>query len=74
MVIKFINLKELLENLILVINSKKIIKRYKKLDITCIKCDGLHAWLQTQSQFIAMVSSLIARRWVRLNDGSDVKL
>ena len=29
---------------------KKIIKRYKKkMDITWISCDSLHAWLQTQS-------------------------
>ena len=24
---------------------KKIIKRYKKLDVTWISCDSLHAWL-----------------------------
>ena len=31
---------------------KKIIKRYKKkkMDITWISCDSLHAWLQTQSR------------------------
>ena len=36
----------------------------KKLDIVCISCDSLHASLLTQSPFIAMVSSLIARLWV----------
>ena len=45
---------------------KNIIKGYKKkLDITWIICDSLHAWLLIQSLCIAMVSSLIARRWVR---------
>ena len=52
MVIKFINSKELLENLILVIISKKIlIKRYKKkFDITWISCDSLHVWLLTRER------------------------
>ena len=42
---------------------KKIIKRFfkKKWNTTWILCDSLHAWLQTQLRFIAMVSSLIAR-------------
>ena len=45
---------------------KKIIKRYKKkMDITWISCDSLHAWLQTQSRVLAVASSSIARRWVR---------
>ena len=39
---------------------KNIIKCYIKVG----PCDSLHAWLYTQSWFIAMVSSLIARRWV----------
>ena len=46
MVIKFINSKELLGNLFLVINSKRlssVIK--KKFYITWISCDSLHAWL-----------------------------
>ena len=30
---------------------KRVVKRYKKLDITWISCDSLHAWLQTQSRF-----------------------
>ena len=29
-----------------------------------MSCDSLHAWFKTQSCFIAMVSSLIARRWI----------
>ena len=46
---------------------KKIIKSYKKLNITWISCDNLHVWLQTQSWFIAIhvVSSFITRLWVR---------
>ena len=35
------------------------------LDISWMSCDSLHAWFKTQSWFIAMVSSLTARRWVR---------
>ena len=31
MVIQFMNLKELLENLVLVVNLKKIMKRYKRV-------------------------------------------
>ena len=38
---------------------KETSKRYKKLDITWISCNSLYFWLQTQLQFIAMVSSLI---------------
>ena len=36
---------ELLENLILVINSKILSNFIKKKDITLISCDSLHAWL-----------------------------
>ena len=43
---------------------KKIIKRYKKMNITWISCDSLHEWLQTQSRVLAVASSSIARRWV----------
>ena len=45
MVIKFINSKELLENLILVINFKMLSNFIKKLDIIWISCDSLHVWL-----------------------------
>ena len=37
--------------------SKKIIKRYKKWVTTWISCDCLHAWLNPQLGFAAMVSS-----------------
>ena len=48
------------------VRNPKIIKRYKKkMDITWISCDSLHAWLQTQSRVLAVASSSIARRWVR---------
>ena len=56
-----VNSKELLENLIFVINSKRLSNVIKKLDLTWISCDSLHNWLKTQSRFIAMISSLIAR-------------
>ena len=65
MVILFINSKELLVGPNLVINLKKIIKHLnviKMVDTTWISCDCLHVWLLTQSPFIDMVSSSIARR------------
>ena len=39
------NVDNLLENLILLINSKRVSNIIKKLDITWISCDGLYAWL-----------------------------
>ena len=39
-----INSKELLENLILVINSKELSTVIKRLDITWISCESQHAW------------------------------
>ena len=65
MVIQFINSKELFKSLILVINLKRKLNVIKKWDTTWISCDSLHAWLLTKSWFIAMVSSLIVRGWVR---------
>ena len=42
---------------------KKIIKRYKKkMDITWISCDSLHAWFQTQSRVLAVASSSMGDR------------
>ena len=29
-----------------------------------MSCSGLRAWFWAQSRFVAMVSSLVARRWV----------
>ena len=49
----------------------------KKRDITLIQsCDSMHTWLLTQSRFINMISSLIARRGsvLTLNDSPGVKL
>ena len=40
-----INLKELLKNLTLVINLKRLINVIKEWDTTWISCDSLHAWL-----------------------------
>ena len=56
MVIEFINLKQLLESLILVINIRRLLNVIKEWDTTWISCDSLHA----QSRFIAIVSFLIA--------------
>ena len=41
---------------------KKIIVCYKKLVITQMFCDRLHAWLFIQSRLTALLTSLIARR------------
>ena len=58
MVIKFINVKELLESLVLVINLKRLLNVKKELDKkTWIECDSLHAWLLTLSRCKALVSS-----------------
>ena len=66
MKIKFVNLKELLESLILVINLKRLLYVIKECDTTWISCDSLHAWWLTKSRFIkAMVFCLFARQWVR---------
>ena len=46
MAIKFINLKELLESLILVINLKRLLNFIKERDTTWISCDSLHAWFE----------------------------
>ena len=60
------NCKQLLESLILVTNLKRLLNFIKQKWNTAWKaCDSLHAWLVTQSRLIAMVSSLIARLWVR---------
>ena len=40
-----LNLKELLESLILVINLKRLLNVIKALDTAWISCDSLHAWL-----------------------------
>ena len=43
--ISFISSKKNVGNSNLSDQFKKIIKRYKKLDITWISCDSLHVWL-----------------------------
>ena len=53
------------------VQFEKIIKFYKKKwDTTLILCASQHNWMETQSRFIAMVSSL----GLIFDDGSDVKL
>ena len=47
-------LKKMLENLILVINLKRLLNVIKEWATTWLSCDSLHAWLLTQSWFIAM--------------------
>ena len=42
----------------------KIISYYKKMAITLMHCNRLHAWWLTQSRLATLLSSLIARRWV----------
>ena len=44
----------------------KIISHYKKMAITLMYCNRLHAWWSTQSRLATLLSSLIARRWVGL--------
>ena len=58
MAIEFINLNELLENIISVINLKILLNVIKKWGTTWISCDSLHAWLLTQSLLIGIFSRL----------------
>ena len=54
----------------------KIISHYKKMTIILMYCNRLHAWWPIQSRLAALLSSLVARRWVGLQtlyDGSDLK-
>ena len=44
----------------------KIISHYKRLAITLMYCNSLHAWWSTQSRLATLLSSLIARQWVGL--------
>ena len=47
----------------------KIISHYKKIGYNInvlLYCNRLHAWWSTQSRLATLLSSLIARRWVRL--------
>ena len=41
-------------------------KGLKRLAITIMYCNRLHAWWSTQSQLATLLSSLIARLWVGL--------
>ena len=44
----------------------KIIPIIKRLAITLMYCNRLHAWWSTQSRLATLLSSLIASRWVGL--------
>ena len=53
----------------LIIFQRSSLKKYpiiKRLAITLMYCNRLHAWWSTQSRLATLLSSLIARRWVRL--------
>ena len=43
---------------------RKNIMRYKRIGYNLNPCDSLHAKLLTQSRLMAMLHSLIARRWI----------
>ena len=44
------------------------------LAVVWMGCDSLRAWLLTQSRLVAVLRSLVARRWVGLHDGPDLGL
>ena len=55
--------------LALIIFQRSLFKYFpiiKRLVITLMYCNRLHAWWSTQSQLATLLSSLIARRWVGL--------
>ena len=47
-------------------SSLKLFPIIKRLAITLMYCDRLHAWWSTQSRLKTLISSSIARRWVGL--------
>ena len=64
-VIWFINSNELLEGLDLMVGSERCWDVVWGLGVAWMSCGGLNAWFWAQSLFVAVVSSLDARRWVR---------
>ena len=55
--------------LALIIFQRSSLKQFpiiKRLAITLMYCNRLHAWWSTQSRLATLLSSLIARRWVGL--------
>ena len=61
-----INWRGLLAIIIFQRSSLKLFPIIKRLAITLIYCNRLHAWWSTQSRLATLLSSLIARQWVRL--------
>ena len=61
-----INWRRLLVPIIFSAQIIKIISHYKRLAITLMYCNRLHALWSTQSRLAPLLSSLIARRWVGL--------
>ena len=47
-------------------SSLKLFPIIKRLAITLVYCNRVHAWWSTQSRLANLLSSLIARRWVGL--------
>ena len=54
---------------------KRLLYVIKEWDTTWMSCDCLHAWLLTQSQFIAMFTLQFhdSGSVLGINDGADVK-
>ena len=63
-----INWKGLLALIIFKCSLLKQSPIIKRLAITLMYCNRLHAWWSTQSRLATFLSSLIARRWVRLQN------
>ena len=57
-------LKKILALIIFQRSSLKQFPIIKRLAITLMYCNRLHAWWSTQSWLATLLSSLIARRWV----------
>ena len=53
-------------NLVFQRSSLKLFAIIKRLAITLMYCNRLHAWWSTQSRLPTLLSSLIARQWVGL--------
>ena len=61
-----ISWRRLLALIIFQRSSLKSFPIIKRLAITLMYCNRLHAWWSTQSRLATLLSSLIARRWVWL--------
>ena len=66
MVTWFIKWRRLLALIIFQRSSLKVFRIIKRLAITLMYCNRMHAWWSTQSRLATLLSSLIARLWVGL--------